>query len=73
MPLPIVLCPKLEAEIEETPIYLLDLLKKQTEIIWEEDFMKNSSIFELYKEKIVAVISWYGKPKVSETCILKPQ
>ena len=68
MSLATVLCTELGSSIEKkNPDYLVDLMKQHVDIVWEGDFKKNP---ELYKNKIVAVIVWYGMPKVSLACII---
>ena len=65
MSLPTVLCGELGSSIEKkNPSYLVDMMKQHVDIVWEEDFKKNP---DLYKNKIVAVIVWFGMPKVGLT------
>jgi len=64
MSLPTVLCTELGSSIEKkNPDYLVDLMKQHVDIVWVGDFKKNP---ELYKNKIVAVIVWYGMPKITK-------
>lgn len=67
--LPVALLERMETSSEQAPEHLLSLLKDQIQIVWLDEFISEPTKFD--GVKIIAIMVFHGKPKVTSELVDK--